>query len=291
MNRFIFCLILCLMTWTTGLAQSVKTVNASYTYYAPETMSVEEAKRTALDRAKIQAIADEFGTIVSQSTSTVISNKNGEPDTQFFSIGGSDVKGEWIETIGEPVYNIRFDNHFLVVDCTVKGKAREIESAKIEFVAKPLRNGTTLKYESTEFKDGDDLFLYFKSPINGNLAVYLLDETTQTVYSILPYKAEDITATPIERDKDYIFFSVKDAERGEKGKVDEYTLNCENTKEFNTLFVLFSPTDIGKKTSFKSEVEDKPNNIKYEDFKKWLSKSMTKNKLLQTTQISISIQK
>lgn len=273
------------------MAQNVKTVYASYTYYAPETMSVDEAKRTALNRAKIQAIADEFGTIVSQSTSMVISNKNGESDTQFFSIGGSDVKGEWIETIGEPVYNIKFENHYLIIDCTVKGKAREIESAKIDFIAKPLRNGTTLKYESTEFKDGDDLYLYFKSPIDGNLAVYLLDESTQIVYSILPYKAENITATPIERDKDYIFFSIKDADRRQRGIVDEYTLNCNETKEFNTMFVLFSPTDIGKRTGFKSDLEDKPNNIRYEDFKKWLSKSMTKNKLLQTSQISISIQK
>lgn len=279
--------IFCSIVW----AQNIKKVSATYTYYAPETISIEEAKRTALERAKIQAIAEEFGSVVSQNTSTLITNKNGESDTQFFSIGGSDVKGEWIETIGEPIYDIKFENQFLVVSCTIKGRAREIESAKIEFVAKPLRNGTSLKFEATEFKDGDDLYLYFRSPIDGFLSVYLLDETEQMVYSILPYKSEKITASPVKGEKDYIFFSIKDTELEQRGNVDEYTLTCNREKEFNTLYVLFSPSEIGRKVGFDSEFEDKPNNIPYIDFKKWLSKSMAKNKHLQSHIISISIQK
>ena len=98
MNRFILTIIFA-SSFMICYSQRTSKVSATYTYYAPETMSVEEAKRVALDRAKIQAIADEFGTVVSQSTTTVISNKNGESDTQVFSLGGSDVKGEWIETI------------------------------------------------------------------------------------------------------------------------------------------------------------------------------------------------
>ena len=272
-------------------SQKTKKVSAEYTYFAPETMSVEEAKRTALERAKIQAIADEFGTLVSQSTSTVISNKNGETDTQFFSLGGTDVKGEWIETIGEPVYDIQFEDHFLVVKCTVKGKAREIESAKIDFIAKPLRNGTTLKYESTEFKDGDDLYLYFQSPVDGYLAVYLLDETTQTVYSILPYKSERKSAVQIIGNKEYVFFSVRDAEKSDRGKVDEYTLNCSADKEFNTLYVLFSPSEIGKKNGFDSSFDDIPDNISFKEFKQWLVKTLGKNKEINNINFSILISK
>lgn len=127
MNRFILFIILA-SSFLMVYSQRTTKVSATYTYYAPETMSVEEAKRVALDRAKIQAIADEFGTIVSQSTSTVITNINGESDTQFFALGGSDVKGEWIETIGEPEYEINYINNQLLVRCVVKGKAREIVS-------------------------------------------------------------------------------------------------------------------------------------------------------------------
>lgn len=272
-------------------SQKIQKVSAEYTYYAPETMSVEEAKRTAFERAKIQAIADEFGTVVSQSTSTIVTNQNGESDTQFFSLGGSDVKGEWIETIGEPIYNILFENHFLVVSCSVKGKAREITSARVEFIAKPLRNGTSLKYESTEFRDGDDLYLYFQSPIDGYLAIYLLDETNQTVYSILPYKAEHKDVTSIIGGKEYIFFSVCEAEKNDRGKVDEYNLSCSGDKEFNTLFIIFSPMQFNKKIGFNSDFENIPDCISYKQFKSWLSKSMSKYNKIQTNQISITISK
>jgi len=48
-------------------AQKMQKVTATYTYYAPENVTLEEAKRTALDRAKLSAIADAYGTLVTQS--------------------------------------------------------------------------------------------------------------------------------------------------------------------------------------------------------------------------------
>ncbi|MBD5263561.1 MAG: DUF4384 domain-containing protein [Bacteroides sp.] len=290
MNRFILFIIF-VFSFVIGYSQRTTKVSATYTYYAPETMSIEEAKRIALDRAKIQAIADKFGTIVSQSTTTVISNKNGESDTQFFALGGSDVKGEWIETFGNPEYQLQFENHYLVVTCSVKGKAREITSAKIEFTATTLRNGTELRFEDVNFRDGDDLYLYFQSPINGYLAVYLLDEIAQTVYCILPYKAQTFSAYPVEANKEYVMFSRKEADKSERSMVDEYTLSCENEKEFNTLFILFSPSQFGKRNGFDDSIEDKPNNISYNEFKKWLSKLQIKDKKIQVEQTSIIISK
>ncbi len=290
MNRFILFILLA-SSFLVGYSQRTAKVSATYTYYAPETMSVEEAKRVALDRAKIQAIADEFGTIVSQSTSTVITNKNGESDTQFFALGGSDVKGEWIETIGNPEYQLKFENHFLIVECSVKGKAREIVSAKIEFEAKTLRNGTELRFGDVNFRDGDDLYLYFQSPINGYLAIYLLDELSQTVYCILPYKAQTFSAYPVLANKEYVMFSRKEADKSERPIVDEYTLSCENDKEFNTLYTLFSPSLIGKRNGFDDSIEDKPDNISFKDFKSWLSKTLSKDSNIQFQEINISISK
>ena len=272
-------------------SQRTAKVSAIYTYYAPESMSIGEAKRVALDRAMIQAIADEFGTVISQSTTTVISNKNGESDTQFFALGGSDVKGEWIETIGNPEYQLKFENHYLVVTCSVKGKARETTSAKIEFTAKTLRNGTELRFEDTSFRDGDDLYLYFKSPSNGYLAVYLFDELSQTVYCVLPYKSQTFSAYPVEANKEYVMFSRKEADKSERPMVDEYTLSCENDKEFNTLYILFSPLNIGKRNGFDDSIKDKPINISYIDFKQWLSKLQIKDKNIQVEQISITLSK
>ena len=287
----LFGILILLFATLTSYSQRTAKVSSTYTYYAPETMSVEEAKRNALERAKIQAIADEFGTVVSQSTSTVMTNQNGETDSHFFATGGSEVKGEWIETIGEPKYDLKFEDHFLVVTCSIKGKAREINQAKIEFIAKPLRNGTTLKYESTEFRDGDDLYLYFESPVDGFLSVYLLDETTQTAYAILPYKTETFASTPIEKNKEYIFFSRSNAEKKDRNKVDEYNLSCSAEKEFNIIYIIFSPSEFGRKKGFDSDSEQIPDNIPYREFKQWYTKIKTKDENIQTEQITIIISK
>lgn len=285
--RRTLCFIIGLLSLIYAFSQKVENVTASFTYYAPETMSVEEAKRAALEGAKIEAIATKFGTNVSQHTTSFMSNK----DDEFYLFADTDVKGEWIETTGEPKYDISYKDKTLIVTCTVKGKAREIVSAGINFVAKPLRNGTELKFEGYDFKDGDDLYLYFQAPVDGFLAIYLLDEASQTVYNILPYKSQNISAIAINANKEYIFFSKRTVERGEKGSVDEYTLSCENPKEYNTLYILFSQSEIGKRTGFDSSIEDKPDNISYKDFKQWLSKTLSKDKKLQFQELHITISK
>lgn len=271
-------------------AQKTKTVEASAIYYAPETMSMAEARRIALDRAKIEAIANEFGTIVSQSNSTAISNVNGNSDSRFISIGGSDVKGEWIETIDEPIYKEVFQDGMLAITCHVKGKAREITSEQINFIAKPLRNGQELKFEDYNFKSGDDLFLYFKSPVNGYLAAFLVDEASGTVYCALPYRNSDGNPKSIKADKEYILFSQKNAEPEEKRFVDEYEMTANDDKEWNDFYILFSPEPFHK-VNLNSGSNTMPKTTSWTEFQKWLAKERSKNPKLNLQRIIISIEK
>ena len=270
-----------------AFAQRTEKVCAEYIYHAPENISLEEAKRIALERAKIQAIADEFGTIVSQSNTTLVSNRNGESSSDFFSLGGSEVKGEWIETIGKPEYEINYEQGMLVVKAIVSGRIREIVSAQLDLKAEVLCNGTDLKFARTDFKSGDDLYLYFQSPINGYLAVYLLDEVSQMVYCLLPYKSSSEAVTPIEKDKPYIFFSAKHA--GDKGHlVDEYTMTCNNPVERNTIYVVFSPNEFAKANSNNVD-ELLPQELSFEEFQKWLVKGRNRDKEMSLVQKSITI--
>lgn len=66
MRRIVLISVLLLFVAIT-YAQKMQKVTATYTYYAPENVTLEEAKRTALDRAKLSAIADAYGTLVTQS--------------------------------------------------------------------------------------------------------------------------------------------------------------------------------------------------------------------------------
>lgn len=267
-------------------AQRTEKVRAEYTYHAPENVTLEMARRTALERAKIQAIADEFGTVVSQSNTTFVTNQNGESNTDFFSLGGSEVKGEWIETMGEPEYAISYEQGMLVVRVTVNGRIREIVSAQIDFKAEVLCNGTDLKFARTDFKSGDDLYLYFQSPVDGYLAVYLLDDVSQMVYCLLPYKSSSEAVAPIEHDKPYIFFSAKHA--GEKAhEVDEYTMTCSRPQEHNTLYIIFSPNEFAK---VNSNNVDKllPQELSFEEFQKWLVKGRYRDREMRVKNIGIT---
>lgn len=274
---------------TAAYAQKVQKVTATYTYHVPENVTVEQAKRTALERAKIQAIADEFGIVVTQNNSTVISNQNGETDNRFLSFSGSEVKGEWIETTKEPQYEISYESDMLVVTVTVIGHIREITHASIDFKASVLRNGTEELFESNEFRDGDDLYLSFCSPVNGYLVVYLLDETVQEVYCLLPYQDSGEGAYHIEHDRNYILFSTKN-ETTNPSIVNEYTLTCNQVVEFNDLYIIFSSNPFVKAVTNESIDELLPRQLSYNGFQKWLAKIRSKDKAIrvEVKQIKIS---
>ena len=286
--RFFFIIFL-LMPLLSTFAQKIERVHGEYAYQVPDNISLEEGKRTALERAKIQALADAFGTLVSQSNSTIVKNEEGKSSVDFLSIGGSDVKGEWIETLGEPKFDIFYENNALIIKATIDGKAREIKNASIDFEAKLLRNGTDLKFESDEFRNGDDLYLYFKSSINGYLAVYLLDETTQQVFCLLPYKSSGEPAYTIGHDKPYVFFSCQKADRNPNA-VDEYNMTCEHSLEQNTIYIVFSPNMFAKANT-KNEDAGLPRQLPLKEFQRWLGKCKTKDTEAQIKSITIKIYK
>ena len=284
-----FFLILLLVSAVSSLyAVETRKVSASYTYYAPETMSVEEAKRIALERAKILAIEDEFGTVVSQKNSTVVNVSNNETDTRFYSSGGSEIKGEWIETIGIPDYEISYKDNLLIVKCTVKGKIRENQNNDINFQAITLCNGTDLKFASSDFKDGDEFYLQFSSPVNGFLSVWMLDEGTGTAYRILPYQRSNLGTYHVEADKSYLFFSLNKAKPEDITSVDEFFMTAESEIEFNDLYIVFSPDSYNSPlTKSGGEIKE----LKSEDFHKWLSKTLAKNSNIKNLTKTLTIRK
>lgn len=272
----------------TLFAQQVKKVEGEYTYRAPEEVSVEQAKCTALERAQLEAIATTFGTNISQQNSTRVSNSNGKSNVDFLSISSSDVKGEWIETIGEPQYTINYEQGMLIVTCKVKGTIREITTAAIDIKANVLRNGTEDRFESSEFRSGDDLYLSFQSPIDGYLAVYLLDEEGNA-FCLLPYRNQSDGIYKIHANTPYIFFSEKDAPLQERNLIDEYVMTCKKAQEVNHVYTIFSPNPFIKSND-KDNGDALPRETDSESFQKWLAKVRRKDYSVNfiTRQITIN---
>lgn len=272
-------------------AQRTEKLCGEYTYRA-DNVTPEQARQVALERAKLEALAEKFGTTVTQQNATIVKNENGKSDISFFSLGGSEVKGEWIETIGEPKYEISYDQNMLVVKCSVCGKAREIIGAGVEFKAKVLNN-TEAKFETDRFNNGEDIYLSFRSPVAGYIAIYLVDDN-QTAFCLLPYQNDAQGKTQIKAGWDYIFFSEKYAILAEKQFVTEYMLTAEKTIEQNFLYIIFSPNEFTKANDGESKDENQftlPRELPFADFQKWLAKNRQQDKDMKVEIKNLTIQK
>ena len=278
--------------YITVFGQETRIASGTYTFYASGDMSVERAKTVALDRAKIQIIAQEFGTYVQNTATTVVANSIRSSSVQVFSIGESDVRGEWLETIGEPQYGeIRYEDRLLVVPVYVKGRIREVVSAPVVIQAKVLCNGTQDRFERADFHHMDDLFLSFISPVKGYLTVYCYDGE-DTVYCLLPYQSSSSGVQAIEANRKYVFFS-KENNEGEE-TVDEIFVTAEKEHEYNRIYIIFSTNPFTKAVDEAGAPHDGlqlPRNLSFKEFNQWLARCRRADYSMQVLTKDITISK
>lgn len=251
------------------------TVNicGEYTFIAPGNISLENAKEIAVERARIDALAAQFGRTVTQQTATVIRSEIEAFDARFLSLGGSEVRGIWLEDTREPTIEPRFEQGTFVVRVSnVCGRARAITNVAIDVDARVLRNGTDAKHEDNNFRHGDDLFLSFRSPINGFLAVYLVDESL-TAFRLLPYGNDTRgVGASIIGGQDHIFFSRRHIEcRDEAAMVDEYQLYIEKPVEHAFVYIIFSPEEFIVTNAARPNEPSLPRTLPFEEFRRWLA--------------------
>lgn len=272
-----------------GWSQKVETVSGEYTYQVPGNVSLDEAKHIALERIKQQLIAECFGTSIVDVQSTQIINSGQKSQVDYIDVGKSHVEGEWIETIGEPQYTIMTSDDMVAIKVYVKGKVRKIDRASIDLGIEVLKNGTDKRFADTDFKNGDDMYLWFHTPIGGYLAVYLVDND-RNAYCLLPYRTQKAGYVEVEPDKDYVFFSVSSSPDALRQDVDEYCLTCSRTQELNRLYVIFSPNPFYKAKD--NQMRDElPRELREEDFLKWLSAARIKDRQMQCEERTIHIHK
>jgi len=289
MKRILLYSIAALLCLPGFAAKDIVRVEATYEYVSSNPHETpDQAERTAIERAKQKALEDKFGIDVSSVTNTFISQKDQASQTNVFALGGTSVRGEWIETIKEQVIEKTFVQGFWRVKVHVEGRARNHATEKADIQYTFVKDVQDLESPVT-FRDGSDLFLRFMSPVAGHLCVYLVDEA-QNAYCLLPYMSQQNGSQAIEANKEYIFFSEK-YERGAQ----EYSLNCANSSEQNALYVIFSPNDFTKAADHQAgknfRDEQLPRELSYEAFLKWLSRNQTKDPDMVVRTSIISIRK
>jgi hypothetical protein len=312
-------LLLSFMFCFNAFAQDIKiakTKGKAQVQWYPEQESLTQAKERALKLAKINALENAFGTLVMQGNTVYVENKKTgekiETNTTFKMIGNTAVKGEIIQilktdikqTIKKEKVN-RKKVEITYIDCVITLEAKELTDTKIEIESYPLNSDKLLK-PVTQFIEGDDLFLYFRSPVNGYLTVFLDDG--QQAQCLLPYRTMPKgleEAMPIIADKEYLFFSDKPEHNyfeDDFFSEDTYELVASSDKDLNELYIIFSKKPLNKPILNKDEnnellVElekenyELPRNLDTKAFKKWLVKIQQIRNDLQIINHMISIEK
>lgn len=274
----------------------VKKVSGTYIYYGDPNMSVKEVRAAAIENARVQALAKEFGTLITQNTLQQENLKNGEEQSTFMLLNAAEVKGEWLEDLKEPeILREELVNGMLVVEAQVYGRARAISNEAVDFETFTLRNGTEKRFADTRFKEGDDLFLYFKAPSDGFVAVYLVDEQ-RNAFCLLPYAADNDGQQPVEQGNEYVFFSPQHQYDIPKNEIDEMTMTCGDERyERNQLYVIYSPNSFTKPVDKKGKQINKelqlPRQLSFKDFSQWMSKCCARDKKMNRKVIHLHINK
>lgn len=274
-------------------AQKVVEASGSYTYVVPSDVSMDEARAVAVERAQVEIIAAKFGTVMDMSNFTTVRNSGNTSSVDMYSIGQSEVKGIWLRDLTAPEFKYGFtENGNPIVTVTLHGEIREVKHADIGFEAKVLCNGIADSFERYDFKDGDDLYMSFESPVSGYLAVYL-EGPDGTVARLLPHSGQKEGYFKVRANKRYLLFSSASSEycAGTLPElVDTYELTTSHKKEINTIYVVFSPEIFTRAIDHEDAAHHGVQIMDGKDFHKWLIRCRLKDEdmSVQTKKITIT---
>ena len=259
--------------------------SGSYTFVYPTNIAATEIKVRAIHDAKTAILEAKFGRDISQHNSLKIINGDNESKTEFNTFSTSNVDGRWLETIGEPIVeiiNIDLDKGLYVVEVFIEGIIQERTSAVIDIDARLLRNGTDLRYEDTNFRDGDYIHLYFRTPTDGYITIFLDDNDGHVVY-LRQYKNSS-EATRVDALKTYTLLKSDDY----YDNVVEYNLSCDSgIEDYNTIHIIFSPNYYTISESM--VLEDEIYTMESITFNKWLGKLQQQDSNITHKAINITI--
>ena len=262
--------------------------------------SQNDAKKRIKELAIINALEKAFGVAVFQGNSMYIKNTTTgnkvETKTGFNSIADTYVKGEIVEEIDVKYTEIPYEKKIngkiergIDYKCEVKIRAREFIEPTADFNAFPMNcDYDTLLCKTTSFKKNESFYVYFKSPKNGYLTIFLDDNESASI--LLPYisnREKYQKGFPIEANKTYVFF------KNDKKYFDATTMivdelewdTRENLEKLNIIFSI-KPFEVPDLNIAKSK--ELPQNLPSVEFNKWLIKLRKSSKTLELLKIPIS---
>jgi hypothetical protein len=289
--RILFTLLLIVST-SCLFAQKELEVLASYSMELPKNITMEQLEQRCIEQARLKAIGDSLGYILHETTISNTQEGNAGLNSSFAVLTQTNVQGEWLQNLADPVIIWEVANLTLKVTATVHGIIREFpKSGKVD-IAISLSNDENMTNEVTEFKDGQDLFASFQTSSKGFLSVYYIDHSSNEVYRLIPAASRnDLNVVEVKSDIPYpLFQSVSPFT--ENKSIPALSLSLPEGKEIqlDELVFVYSPTAIRKPSlSYKSDA--RMYFMKHSDFDNWKSSTAQADPDVVVKTVSITIVK
>lgn len=248
-----------------------------------DNLTLKEAKIKCIEEAKIDALKKRFGEMVFSDFIVSESDINDEITSIYINDASSSVKGEWLADEKEPMIDIDYDGKNLTFSAEVWGKAREIVRAKTDVKWHVQKDIGGKKIDTDKFASGERIFLNFKSPSDGFVAVYLIGADDE-VACLLPYRKDNSGRYKIKGGKEIEFF-----DKTTDPEASYYKLNTNMPHEMNQLVMIYSPNPFAK-CSDKSVDPKHPNVTDKTAFGKWLLKNQRADKEMMVSRAWVTIQ-
>ncbi len=276
-----------------------------------------DSKSSAIEKLKKQAereaLESKFSMKVDYTSdiNTTTNNTNGQINgkTTFDFKSRSNLAGEIIKVLKDTVVEVpkskkEKSDQNVSLKCFYKAIARELKTPKIKIEAVPLKKLGIIKLAET-FNVGEQMFLYFKSPVSGYLYIFYDDGTT--AQRILPYTnmgSNFENGVKVEADKEYVFFSKKDKYfENDETNIDELEfLEQQKEIEISRLYVIFSKAELNKPGLEADDVSKLteaqkmkkytlPPSLSSEEFDKWRVENLLIRSDLQVETLFITVKK
>lgn len=296
MRRLLVALVL-LANMMLTVAQQIKTVEGYARMEVGEDMTMRDAKRKVCEMARFDAIEKTFGTNITKNSVTYLRNDSGKSKTHVYMRGESDLRGRWIKDLKEPKYKRTSDEESRdILECWVKGHARERMLSDVRFEWKLLANGTDDRFETETGKlyDGEPFYVKFRSPVKGYLMIFMVNEEDNDVYSIIPEEGEDYCQVAANKWQLYIY----DPDRPWHHS---FAMLPENRSvEHDQLYVIFSKkqltppvcelnkdgSDLNRYSNEETGVSHMPQ-LTFEAFQKYLGRILSDNVQMEKMHVEI----
>lgn len=286
-------------------AGDIKTIRGEYTYHSPLNEPPAVAQEKAIREAQLEALKIAFPVTLSEHISAVSNTLDGHTVNSSLINSESEIIGEWIGNIKEPEIKVTHTEHATLYHVKVYGEARVKEYNRIAVDCRLLCNGTDPEKDRLRgemFYEGDEMYVYFNSPVDGWLAIYLVDDDeNKTTQKLVPYDGQNISSYPIKANTEYLFFSKRTAEPEYVKYVTRMVMGSRKRIDFNMLYVIFSPTEFTQVFTKPYNVsihksDDIPQNLMphettRENFDKWLRSQRRNNAYLQPIRFDFSVSK